>query len=55
VPINFVNTNYLNNNYNNKNVNSSLDMLGRKSSNKYNKIKIDISKNGTSSKKIIIN
>jgi hypothetical protein len=55
VPINFVNTNYLNNNYNNKNVNSSLDMLGRKSSDKNNKIKIDISKNGTSSKKIIIN
>jgi hypothetical protein len=55
VPINFVNYDNINTNSNTKYVVKSVDVLGKKSKNLLNKIKIDVFKNGTSSKKIIIN
>jgi len=50
-----VNYDNINTNSNSKYVIESVDVLGKKSKNQLNKIKIDIFKNGTSSKKIIIN
>ena len=51
VPINFVNIEEF---YETEKISKSIDLLGRKSQNQLNKIKIDVHENGSKTKKIII-